>query len=69
MKYFIHNQNSHSVSGLGVVMQNESTLRKYLGHIMLSFEAHDDTEAINRLNEYERCNGYLNFEKGGIVRR
>lgn len=64
MKYFIHNQNSRSVSGLGVVMQNESTLRKYLGHIMLTFEAKNDSEAIDRLNEFERHNGYLNFVKG-----
>ena len=69
MKYFIHNQNNRSASGLGVVMQNESTLRKYLGHIMLTFDAHNDEEAINRLNEYERCNGYLNFERGRIATR
>lgn len=64
MKYLIHNMNEHSISGLGVTMQNESTLRRYLGHIMLTFEAKNDSEAIDRLNEFEKHNGYLNFVKG-----
>ena len=53
-QYFIHNLNKHSKSGLGVVMQNSLTLSKYLGHIMLAFDAENEDEAIKKLNEYER---------------
>ena len=53
-QYFIHNLNKHSKSGLGVVMQNSLTLSKYLGHIMLAFDAENEDEAIRKLNEYEK---------------